>query len=391
MLLRKYVTGIFLAVLIISGVGKTALLQTPGGDTVKVDLAEAAELNVRGVLILEIVERTSDAAVGFSGKFAYETARGIIIYNRHESQAFTGLIYDDNVKPNFYVTGYLYCDFEEGVCGFFDNTPVGEGAWPFALSRDRKKAFFMVEPEDRYRTNEAPIIAEYDVAERVSRHLPLYLTPVSDIFYAGNDGILLFSFVNEKVSEEKDCRIENIAKVDVKTGKFVTVTPPDEDRYLYGIAENARLLLAGEDSRDIWGAENLVLCNYDGDVVGVVLESTTLLRWPYARRLSPDGKRFLFSECGKFLGTLCAGETDKPDLFVLENGELKNLTQDKLLWENYDMSPDGLMVGVVVPDVDADGDYIGQYFGVIDIDTLDLYKIIELPENASVDIISWNK
>jgi hypothetical protein len=179
--------------------------------------------------------------------------------------------------------------------------------------------------------------------------------------------------------------------MNVKTGESAIVTPADEDCYLYAVAGEGRLLLTGEDSPHIWGAENLVLRNYDGDIVEAVLESTTLLRWPYTRGLSPDGKRLLFSEWGKSLGVLCTGETDKPDLFILENGEIRNLTQDRLLWENYQMSPNGLMVGVVIPDVSADGDYVGLSFGVIDINTLDLYKIIELPGNASLDIISWNQ
>lgn len=178
--------------------------------------------------------------------------------------------------------------------------------------------------------------------------------------------------------------------MDVRTGEIKTVPPPEQDRYLYAVAEGARLLLAGEDSPDILGAEDLILCNYDGDVVQVLVESTPWLGFPYARRLSADGKRFLFAEWGKYLGILSWAEADKTDIFVSENGELKNLTQDKLLWCTYEISPDGRMAGIVIPRVDAGGHYGGQYFGVIDINSLTLYEIIEFPKNGSADIINWN-
>ena len=285
---------------------------------------------------------------------------------------------------------FFACDFDRKAVYFLERKALPDRARPLSLSPDRKKVYFICEPENSCGKDRWAVIIEYDIDGRTLRHLPLNVTPASDIYYAGNEGFFFFSCVNKNASAEKGFTVENVAKVDVSTGDITTVTPPEADRHLYAVAEGARLLLAGEDSPDLSGTEDLILCNYDGDVVEVLVESTPLLGYPFARRLSADGKRFLFAEWGKSFGTLCWAEADKPDILVSENGELKNLTQDKLLWRRYEISPDGRMAGIVIPRVDASGYYGGQYFGVIDINTLNLYEIMDFPKNGSADIISWN-
>jgi hypothetical protein len=376
-----------------------AVLKTPAGADITVDFETAAELGIKGILLMQFGECPSNNDYKRRLETGDEVMKELFGPPEEREDGVAVLLKGlrdgarDVPPPTDYVpvpVEFFACDFDRKAVYFLERKALPDRARPLALSPDRKKVYFIYEPEDRCGKDECPVIIEYDMNNRTSRYLPLNLTPVSDIYYAGKEGFFFFSFVNKKASEGKGFRVENVAKVDVRTGEIKTVPPPEADRHLYAVAEGARLLLGGEDSPDLSGTEDLILCNYNGDVVRVLVESTPLLGYPYARRLSADGKRFLVAEWGKYFGTLCWADADKPDIFVSENAELKNLTQDKLLWRRYEISPDGRMAGIVIPRVDAGGYYGGQYFGVIDINTLNLYEIMDFPKNGSADIISWN-
>lgn len=374
-----------------TGCAVGAVFGAPTGADVAVDFEKAAKLNLKGVLLIEYAEVPSNAVAKPRVKTGREVMEEFIKFVEEQDNTIKE---DESVNqaPGPVATrGFFVCDFGRKEVRFLDLESLGEGASPFAISKDRRTMYASVTVTDNDGTGAVRAIGVLDIESGERHYLKLADYPPSDIFFAEDEGVFFFSFTNKKASGGKDYCVENIVKVDVMTREVVTVTPPEKDRYLYAVAGNARLLLAGEDSRDTWGAEKLMLCNYDGAVVRVVVDSTTLLRYPYTRSISSDGERFLFAEWGKYLGILCAGEADKPDLFVLEHGELKNLTQDRLLWDSYDISPDGLSVGIVIPYVDAGGYYGGQYFGVIDINTLELYRIVELPRNVSIDIVNWGE
>ena len=372
-----------------AGYAAGAAFKTPTGADVTVDFETAVKLNLKGVLLMEYGELPPSTDSERPVETGKEVMKEFLKFVEEQDNTIKEAESVNQVSSPAATRGFFVCDFGRKEVRFLDIEPLGEGASPFAISKDRETIFASVTIPEDFAKGDVKAIAELDVKSGEVRYLKLANHPASDIFFAEDEGIFFFSFVNEGVSPGKDYSVDSIAKVDVTTGEVVGVTPPEKDRYLYAVAEKAHLLLAGEDSPDIWGAENLLLCNYDGDVVKVVIGSTTLLRYPYTRSISSDGERFLFAEWGKYLGILSVYEADKADLFVLEHGELKNLTQDKLPWDSYDISPDGLMAGIVIPHVDAGGYYVGQYFGVIDIDTLELYRIVELPRNVSIDIVSW--
>ena len=368
-----------------------AVFKTPTGAVVTVDFETAARLSLKGVLLMEYGELPSSTDSKRRVKTGKEVMKEFIEFVEEQDNDIPEKQSVNKARGPVATRGFFMCDFGRKEVRFLDLKSLGEGASPFAISKDGKTVFASVTITENDGTGAVKAIAELDIESGERHYLKLGDYPASDIFFAEDEGVFFFSFVNKDASKGKDYCVENIVKVDVTTGEVAAVTPRDNDRYLYAVAENARLLLAAEDSRDIWGAEKLMLCKYDGDVVRVVVESTTLLRYPYTRSISSDGERFLFAEWGKYLGTLCVDEADKPDLFVLERGASKNLTQDKLLWDSYDISPDGLMVGIVIPRVDLGGYYGGQYFGVIDIDTLNVYRILEPARNVSIDITSWDE
>jgi hypothetical protein len=386
---KEIYTLIGIAIAVSTGGNFGAVFKTPTGADITVDFETAAELNLKGVLLMGYGELPSSTDSKRRVKTGKEVMKEFLEFVEEQDNNIPEEQSVNKARGPVATRGFFMCDFGRKEVRFLDLKSLGEGASPFAISKDGKTVFASVTITENDGMGAVKAIAELDIESGERHYLKLADYPASDIFLAEDEGVFFFSFANKKASEGKDYCVENIVKVEVTTGEVAAVTPPDDDRYLYAVAENARLLLAGEDSRDIWGAEKLMFCNYDGDVVRVVVESTTLLRYPYTRSISSNGERFLFAEWGKYLGILCLDEADKPDLYVLEHSELMNLTQDRLPWESYDISPNGLMAGIVIPYVDAGGYYRGQYLGVIDINTLELYRVMELPRNVSINIVSW--
>ena len=171
---------------------------------------------------------------------------------------------------------------------------------PFAITKDRNTIFSLVTIKDDNRRDGTKAIAVMDKRGGEVRYLKFATPPASDVFFVEDEDALFFSFVDENAALEDNPRVEITAKMDAKTGGIVRITQTTEDCHFCAVAEEARLLLIGVESQDIWGAENLTVYSFAGDEIEVLLESTVMLRWPYARRLSAAGKRLLFPEWGNF-------------------------------------------------------------------------------------------
>lgn len=352
--LKAILISFVLAVLLVYGDVFGDILKTPAGFEIAVDFKTAEQLGLKGVLLIRFRELPADGG-GKKG-----------------------------------TAGLFVCDFDRKEGYFIDLGSLGEGVYPFAITEERNTVFSLVPVGDNNGKGPIKTIAVMRLGGGKVRYLEFTAPPASDVFYSEDENAVFFSFVDENVTLKDNTRVEITARMDLKTGNETRITKDTGDCHLCAVAEEARLLLVAEELPDVWGVESLNVYNFAGDEIEVRLESTDALRGPYKRRLSADGKRLLLPEWGKYIGVLCAGEADKPDLFVLEDGESENLTQDEVIWESYDISPNGLYVGVIVPGADF-GYSPGPYLCLIDIDTKERFRVIDFPRRTSVELIRWNK
>ena len=387
---KTLIISLGLTVLFINGGVFADNITTPAGFDITVDFETAEKMGLKGVLLMRLWELGSDSGAKKRVITGDEILEELLDFTEEREI----IVKEDNpvnIPRNVPPTPWFFiCDFGRKQGYFIDLKPLGESVCPFAITKDRNTIFSLVTIKDDNRRDGTKAIAVMDKRGGEVRYLKFATPPASDVFFVEDEDALFFSFVDENAALEDNPRVEITAKMDAKTGGIVRITQTTEDCHFCAVAEEARLLLIGVESQDIWGAENLTVYSFAGDEIEVLLESTVMLRWPYARRLSAAGKRLLFPEWGKYIGVLCAGESDKPDLFVLEDGESVNLTQDSLIWESYDISPDGLHVGVITPEADF-GYSVGPNLYVIDIDTRELFRVIDFARHTSVELIRWNK
>jgi hypothetical protein len=368
--LRKAVVLVGAAFAVV-GAG-ASVLKTPGGKEISFDVEAAKELGLRGVLIIEVAERYS-GGVRKAGEIAgYQTAREIIVFEGYE-------------EPPPLTIAYLICDFERSECYFLDLTGAPDGAWPLAFSRDRRTAFLCIRTDLPPGENDSYAVGAYDRERRTGRYFPLRTCPESDIFYDAKEGAFFYSVGNREMSKEKGYRVDNVVRMDARTGDETYVTPLVEDTFLYAVADEAGLLLVGEWYEDRWGGEDVILWGYDGERREVLLEENLIHIGAAAPHLSADGNVLVVTETHNHSGF----ESTKSDIYVWEKGSRKTVAEDNVSWSDYEVSRDGRYLGVITTG------YNGAFFEdtcsflVVDLETLRSYDIIKLPSGLFLDLIRW--